>query len=201
MTEKTKKEVRLLPPKPARTVVTIRGLSSLIVHYFHPEKKGAMLKKQEKKSIQKEAKDVQKEFEMALYPNPRRNGKHVFPAGGLKAACVEAAKTFMPDIDKTKARGAFFIVDDWLEIDGPEPTMRQDNVRLSGRAGVADIRIRPEFKNWKMRVELEYDENGPISLEQIINLIKTAGFYVGIGEWRPSSKKGGIHGRFEIAES
>jgi hypothetical protein len=61
--------------------------------------------------------------------------------------------------------------------------------------GTADIRYRPEFKQWKMPVTLKFNA-AVISVEQIANLLNTAGFGVGIGEWRP--EKNGSYGRFHV---
>ena len=203
--EKTTKNIpeviHLLPIKPKLAKIKIRGLTSLLVHYFHPEKQKAILDKQQKKATERKPKDIQHEFEMSLYP--KQNGKHVYPSGNIKAACVDAAHTFVPTITKKQARGMFFIPVDWLVIEGPDPVTHKANVKLDGMGGVTDIRIRPEFKEWQMTIPIEYDENGPLSIEQIVNLIQKAGFYVGTGEWRPLPKKGkpGIHGRFEIVKS
>jgi len=200
--EKTKKNIpeaiQLLSPKSKLAKIKIRGLTSLIVHFFHPERQKSILDKQQKKATEKKPKNIQHEFEISLYP--KQNGKHVYPSANIKAACVDAAHTFEPTINKKQASGMFFIPVDWLEIEGPEPVLHQANVKLSGAGGVTDIRIRAEYKEWQMTIPIEYDENGPLSIEQIINLIQKAGFYVGTGEWRPLPKKGkpGIHGRFEI---
>ena len=61
--------------------------------------------------------------------------------------------------------------------------------------GTADIRYRPEFRDWKIPVSIKFNANA-VSAEQIANLLNTAGFAIGIGEWRP--ERNGSYGRFHV---
>lgn len=182
---KQKKEmVELVPPKPITTNITIEGISSLLANRRTAE----MIKK---KTVQEKDEEVQ--FEKALYP--KMNGNHTFPSIAIKKATINAAHTFATSIPKTRARGAFDIPVDYIEIKGSEPTMRKD-IAVNKPKGAIEI-VRAEFKlPWKSTFPIVYDANGPLELNQIINLINIAGYYVGIGAWRPSCD--GIHGRFKI---
>ena len=194
MSEKTKKEVKPILDRPniVRTKVKIKGLTSLIVNAVNEEVVNSILKTQTTgKSARREPKNVENEFRKSLYP--QQNGHHVFKSVAVKKSIIGAAHTFAPNIPKTLARGVFIPID-WLVIEGSEPTPRQDMVRVGMKK--ADIRIRAEFKEWEMEVPLEFDENGPMTLDMIINLLDIAGHNVGIGDWRPSC--GGMHGRFEV---
>ena len=62
--------------------------------------------------------------------------------------------------------------------------------------GTADIRYRGEFKEWKASFILRYNAN-VIGPEQILNLFNTAGFAIGVGEWRP--QRDGSFGMFHVA--
>jgi len=62
--------------------------------------------------------------------------------------------------------------------------------------GTADIRYRPVFENWYMDLQLEYNANSNVTLEQILNIIEAGGYGVGIGEWRP--EKDGRFGTYHI---
>ncbi len=53
------------------------------------------------------------------------------------------------------------------------------------------------FTNWYMDLEVAYNTNGLLSIEQIINMINLGGFVCGIGEWRP--EKDGMYGMFHVA--
>jgi len=71
--------------------------------------------------------------------------------------------------------------------------MRTDRVTIG--MGTTDIRYRAEFKEWSADVPIVFNE-GVISLEQLVNLFKIAGFGVGVGEWRP--ERDGIHGTWDV---
>jgi hypothetical protein len=121
------------------------------------------------------------------------------PANALKLASVGACRQDL-GIPMTKARGTFHVVGYYLPILDAKtgkpaiPYMRQDVVRLPN--GSPDIRFRGSFENWKMEVPVRYN-TGVISLDEIANLLNTAGFAVGLGEWRP--EKGGSFGMFRVA--
>jgi len=74
--------------------------------------------------------------------------------------------------------------------------MREDMVRVGGISKTADIRHRAEFDDWYMDLEIEWNKNGPVTIDQIINLINLGGFTNGIGEWRP--EKDGSYGTFRV---
>lgn len=171
--------------------VTLIGDSSLISHAWSPEAKGAMLMKQMKKAKQaKAAKDPEKDYEQSMYGYPE--GGFGFPTIAFKAAAVDAC-SHIAGYTKVEARGAFHINGELVKIEG-KPTPREDMVRIA--MGTADIRYRGEFKKWRTTFELRYNVN-VISPEQILNLFNTAGFAIGVGEWRP--QRDGSHGMFHVA--
>jgi hypothetical protein len=61
--------------------------------------------------------------------------------------------------------------------------------------GSTDLRYRPQFDDWSVKITAQVDAD-ILSADILANLVKRAGFGVGIGEWRP--EKGGDFGRFEI---
>ena len=94
----------------------------------------------------------------------------------------------------TDMRRAFHIDGDLVEIKSEQhPQMRMDMVRIG--MGTADVRFRPEFRDWSADVPIRFNE-AVISVEQIVNLFNLAGFGVGIGEWRP--EKDGQWGMFHV---
>jgi hypothetical protein len=62
--------------------------------------------------------------------------------------------------------------------------------------GAADIRYRAEYPTWHTKVVVRFNAN-VLSPEQILNLLNTGGFAVGVGEWRP--EKDGAYGMFHVA--
>lgn len=168
------------------------GDSPLIVHAWSEKAKKQMLDKQMKKATKgKEAKDPEADYEACFYRTD--TGAFGFPAIGVKAAMVAAARYV--DAKMTVLRGAFHIGVEMLTVIG-EPRPREDMVRLS--LGVADIRYRPEFVDWRIPVTIKYN-TAAISAEQIANLLNVAGFGVGIGEWRP--ERNGSYGRFHVGSA
>jgi len=170
--------------------LTLVGDSSLICHAWSHKAKQMMLDKQMKKAAgAKEAKDPQRDFEESLYPHP--DGGYGFPTIALKSAAVDAC-SHVSSLTKVAARGAFHIDGEMALIKG-KPTMREDMVRIA--MGTADIRHRGEFKTWSVTFDIRINVN-VLSTDQVVNLFETAGFAIGIGEWRPA--KDGSHGMFHV---
>jgi hypothetical protein len=183
----------VLPPLQIETVnVTLIGDTPLIVHRWSEKQKKLMLDKQMKKaSAGKEAKDPERDFRESLYV--LEDGSYGFPIIGFKAAAVTAC-TSIGSMTKVAARQAFHVDGEFAVIEGDEPTMCEDMVRVG--MGTADIRYRGEFKNWFTTIAVKFNAN-VMSAEQILNLMQTAGFAVGVGEWRP--ERDGQFGRFHVA--
>lgn len=170
--------------------IDLVGDSPLICHAWSEKAKRMMLDKQMKKAKPaKEAKDPDADFKSSLYIMD--TGRYGFPAVAFKAAAVDACSS-VDGITKVQARGAFHIVGDLIEITG-EPNPREDMVRVG--MGTADIRYRAEFREWRVRVRIRFNA-GVLSAEQIVNLFNTAGFAVGVGDWRP--QKDGSFGMFHV---
>lgn len=171
--------------------ITLVGDSSLICHNWDAKAVQEMLDKQTGKAkAAKEHKDPEKCFRASLYEHPE--GGYGFPVVAFKSAAVDAC-SHVDGVTKVEARGAFHIQGEMAKIEG-EPTMRKDMVRIG--MGTADIRFRGEFKQWQTTLTVRYNAN-VLSLEQIVNLFQTAGFAIGVGEWRP--QKDGSHGMFHVA--
>lgn len=63
--------------------------------------------------------------------------------------------------------------------------------------GGATMRARPKFDEWSLNVTVEYDER-VISRADLLSAINDAGRFAGLGEYRPSSPKGGQFGRYAV---
>lgn len=176
-----------------RASITLKGDSPLIVHAWSEKAKREILDKQMKKAKSaKEAKNPDALFQEALYRMPGEYDIYGFPAVAFKSAAVDAC-SMVSDMTKVNARGAFHIQGDMIKLDYTELVQREDMVRIA--MGTADVRIRPEFRNWSVNFEVRYN-SGIISLDQLANLFNVAGFSIGIGEWRP--QKDGSFGMFHV---
>lgn len=170
--------------------ITLVGDSALIMHKWSEKAKKEMLDKQMKRAkTAKAAKDPEQDYKDSMYVE---DGKYVFPVVAFKSAAVDAC-SHVEGVTKVEARGAFHINGEWAVIDG-KPNMREDMVRVG--MGTADIRYRGEFKKWSTELTVRYNSN-VLSAEQIVNLFNTAGFAIGVGEWRP--QKDGSFGMFHVA--
>lgn len=183
-----------IPPmtiKKAR--ITLEGDSPLIVHAWDEKAKQEILDKQMKKAKQaKAAKDPDAMYEACFHRMP--DGAYAFPSVAFKSAAVTAC-SHVADITKVAARGAFHIQGDLLPLSYSDIERRVDMVRIA--MGTADVRIRPQFNGWSVSFIVRYNAN-VLSLDQIAILFDTAGFAVGVGEWRP--EKDGSNGMFHVAD-
>lgn len=199
---KKKVEVAVLKELDLRmTKIKIKGISPLIMHKWSEKVKKEMLDKQMKKTVKKEAKDPEEQFESSVYRLD--DGGLCFPADAFKASMVRGAKALglvMKDM-----KSAFFVEgiyssrDDRLMVPiSGKLEMREDMVRLQGTT--SDIRFRGQIVDWTAELEISYNAE-VVSFDQIVNMLQSAGFGVGIGEWRPSSPNtSGTFGRFEVVK-
>ncbi len=134
----------------------------------------------------------------ALYClDPVRDGAQFgFPAIAFERAIVASAMRFT-SLKGTELRGTFQVIpgsDGYLPIRDREWIMaRHDGRNKSG--GLIKL-IRPLFMTgWRMTLPIEFNPD-LISDENLINLLNLAGFYIGIGAFRPEKK--GPYGRFEV---
>lgn len=187
--------------------ITLIGDSPLIVHAWSSKAKKEMLDKQMKKAKgAKEAKDPRADFKDSLYRLP---GGYGFPSIAFKAAAITAV-TSVSGVTKVAARQVFHVVGESVDIDGAfdgvkmradliriegaDPRMREDMVRVG--MGAADLRYRGEFWPWHAKVLVRFNVN-VLSPAQILNLFNIAGFAVGVGEHRP--ERNGDNGMFHVA--
>lgn len=187
--------------------VTLIGDEPLIVHAWSLKAKRMMFDKQTKAATAgREAKNPLADFESSLYRFP--DGGYGFPSVAFKAACVTAC-TSIADITKVAARQAFHVMGEGVDISGAfeglkmranlarinaKPHMREDMVRVGMEK--ADLRYRGEFWPWHCKVLVKWNAR-LLSAPQIMNLFNTAGFAVGVGEWR--AEKDGMNGLFHVA--
>ncbi len=189
--------ISLKPIARAKMTFGIRGTSPIIMHQWSEKAKSMMRDKQQagKKTRERELRKPEDEAEAATYRT--ESGDVGIPAMAFKSSILTAAHKDI-GIEKTLVRKALFLIckDPGLVIafsECDEPIVREDMVRVG--MGAADLRYRPEFRNWKCVVELEIDAE-LLQAGDVLALIGRAGFGVGLCEWRP--EKGGEFGRYEV---
>lgn len=175
--------------------ITIEGTSILVTHGWSPLNLEAIRRKKAgQKTKTRTVCDPQAEAEAATYRT--MDGRFGVPVTALKSSIISAAHKDI-GIEKTLVRKSFFILCEdtrgVLPIRCEEPVIREDNVRVG--MGAADLRYRPEFRDWECDIEIEYDADN-LTPEDIVNLINRAGFGIGICEFRP--EKGGDWGRYRV---
>lgn len=209
MTKKVEeKEIILKPIKIKKVEITIKGKSPLIINNFSEKSRQQILDSQMKKPKTKDLRNPIEDFMRACYwltPMPtefteesfekalKEGARFGFPSKGIKASIVSGAYRNGATKDKVSLYGAFFIPEEFIEVKYDKIEMREDYVRIAH--GGTDVRFRPEFKDWTMTFEMEYNEN-VYSLDQLINFINLGGFSCGLGEMR--TEKGGNFGSYEV---
>jgi len=195
------------PPESSKTIqipafrrafieARIVGATPLISHRYSERAMKEMQDAQGGAAKTKKAPRVpEQDFQEAQYRLD--DGRHAFPAIGIKKAMVLAGQRFGAE-KGTELYGAFTIPGEFLPLEiAAEPRMRSDRVVLSGASRTASIAYRPEYWPWAIVVPISFNATF-ISLDQIINLLTMAGQSVGIGDWRVDKK--GNFGTWDVAD-
>lgn len=190
-----KKLISIRPIQRMMVTMRILGLTPLIQHAWAEKAKQMMRDKHAgKKTKSREARDPEKEGYDAAYRTAK--GDYGIVLTALKSSIIGAAHKDL-GIEKTLVRKALFIhCDDpghVLKMECSEPVIQEDNVRVG--QGQADLRYRPYFYEWSVKVTFEIDAE-LLKVDDLVALVDRAGFGVGIGEWRP--EKSGEFGRFKV---
>lgn len=200
---------------PALTRGTFRayivGESPLIVHAWSQKALIEMLAKQMGQKLPRYPKSPGNDFLSSIYRC--EDGDYAFPATGLKRSIVTACTSMNKEITKVAALQAFRVAAEQgysqsafagfktpmqlVRVYSPNaPQIREDAVRLNG--STADLRYRAEFWPWAMVVEIVFN-NRVVTPATVAALVDTAGFAVGLGEWR--QEKSGTYGAFRLADA
>lgn len=180
------------------------GTAPLVTARF--AKKGEIMLKQQqgstaKKGKAKEARDFTRDYEEAKHIDVRDGwcGVH---AGAFRAALVSACR--LVNFKMTLAKLSLFILADGFDQDG-NPIVRINGTpemvthHTRNATGVVDIRARPMWREWSIRLRVRFDGD-QFTATDVANLLMRVGAQVGIGEGRPDSKNsvGQGWGTFDI---
>lgn len=187
--------------------VTVRNKpgSPLVVHAFSEKAKREIRDKQARAGARgRGARDPQADFLAARYLDA--DGRECVPAAALKKALVSAARA-SKDLTQVGMRQAFFVSPADtpggelvpIETHAGEPAVgvrREDAVKIG--IDTRDLAYRPEYAEWQLRITIEFD-SGIVSEAQLLDLVRKAGWGVGICEGRPERSALGW-GRFELVQ-
>jgi hypothetical protein len=186
------------------------GVTPLVSNNFGKEMQDKMAERQKKgsqanKDRIRKPKDFEADFRASLHVSTE--GWIGFPASTFRQALVDACRAV--GYKMTLAKMAVFVLADGEDVDsgqplvkvlGPKPERFTTYVRLAD--GSPDIKSRGRWKEWKIKLSVEFDED-MFSAYDVSNLLIRVGRQVGIGAGRPFSKTscGQDWGRFRLSGS
>lgn len=188
------REIQIPAPRFETLEFRLIGAAPYMQARFAEKARNAMREKHEAGSVarkgkKKEARDFKSDFEQAIHRSTE--GWIGIPAGAFRAAAVSACR--LVGFKMTMAKLSFFVEADGFDaLDGTpliriegEPEVSEMMVRNA--TGVADIRVRPLWREWACNLRVRFDCD-QFTREDIANLVMRVGMQVGIGEGRPDSK-------------
>jgi hypothetical protein len=224
-TDETKQVITINPVKVVKANITLVGDTPLIIHAWGEKAKREMLEAQQKLKKDKKAKEIRDpfaEFMDALYwitPKPaehtpeafekavREGAKFGFPTSAIKQAALSACyragvipnqmgmkcSFYLNPIEGANlGTGSELAV---IDTDTP-PRFREDMVKIGAMTKVADLRYRPAFEHWKIRLVISLIDVGVFTMDSIVNAINMGGYMNGIGEWR--MERDGDFGHYHV---
>ena len=208
-TAKKNEVVTITPPNFQRIKLVLEGTAPLMQARFSAKAMQAMMAKHAagstaKKGGKKEPRDFDDDFKQAMHVST--DGWIGVPAAAIRNACIDVCR--MVGFKMTHARMSIFCEADGndkvdgaplVKLNAPEP--ERVDMATRNATGVADIRVRPMWRKWKLPVVLRFDAD-QFTANDVVNLISRAGEQVGIGEGRPFSKSsnGLGYGTFRVVE-
>ena len=144
-----------------------------------------------KKGGKKEARDFDEDFRQAMHVSTE--GWVGVPASAIRNACIDVCR--MVGFKMTHARMSIFVEADGNDALDGIPLVKMDagepervDMAVRNATGVADIRVRPMWREWKLPVRVRFDAD-QFTVSDVFNLLARAGEQVGLGEGRPYSKQ------------
>ena len=195
--EKTEaKEIVINPLLIASMKAKIVGISPILLNKMSDKDKQTMLDKQMGKGAEKnKIRNPTQEVEDKIHR--MENGEVGIPIVAIKKSMVEAAPLL--EMEKKLVRGSLFIIADegnLVPLKYKKMVVNEAITRDSGISRTPRTTFRPEFRDWSCEFNIKYNAK-QVTPEQILNLLKVAGFHIGLGSWRPLTD--GSFGTFTVA--
>lgn len=176
--------------------VPIVGTAPYVQNKFSARAKEAFRQKmvegsQSKKGKKREPRDFEADYRGAMHIS--EEGWYGIPASCFRNGMISACRTV--GFRMTLAKLSLFIEADGFDKDEGLPLVRiktgeprKLEMAVRNESGVADIRARPQWREWSADVRIKYDADS-FSEADIGNLMLRLGQQVGIGAGRPDSKE------------
>lgn len=188
--------VQIAAPKIRTAEFTLIGTSPFVQLRFSQKAMNAMMDKmkaggQAKSKKVREARDFDEDFRQAMHIS--QEGWVGIPAGAFRAAMISACR--LVNFKMTLAKLSVFIEQDGLDVVDGIPLVRliagepeKNIMAVRNATGVADIRCRPMWREWSVKLRVRFDED-QFSITDISNLLMRVGQQVGLGEGRNDSRE------------
>lgn len=174
--------------------VPIKGKTPLLMDKMSEETKQEILAKQTgiTRSNKKKVRDTKEESLSAVHITSK--GQIGFPSAGFKKGMMDCT-SFVGDkfFSKKLVQGIMIINAE----EGLIPIKFKKQSILEHNIGNI-TKFTPQFHDWSCELEIQFDANN-LCAEDIFRLLNYAGFYTGIGAWRPRGRDGGS-GEFGMYE-
>lgn len=212
---------KILIPMPKMEVIqmTLRGIAPLVIRAWDEKTQQQLADKQSTNTKTKKAREArQPDDVMNAAKYVSTEGWDGVPAAAFKAAMVRAVDLLnlsKSDMNMTRAALCIFVKHDGMEKPrkqlGNMATVSTRLLKIIGppaknypkmqptASGTPYMSYRPMYDPWSVILRVEFNSL-LLSAEDIVNLAATAGYFVGVGEHRPSARESrtGEYGRWEI---
>lgn len=196
-TPKSEEIVKISPPDIRTAEFTIRGNAPLVISAFSAKAQNQMKAVQEAGSTAKsKRKRPPRDFDADLLRalHVAQEGWEGINAIAFKHALVSACRTV--GFKMTLAKLGLFVEPEGFDRESGVPLIRvlsdkgyeQSIMPAPNTNGGFDLRVRPMWREWRMKLRISYDAD-MFTLSDVANLLMRAGRQVGVGEGRPDSKK------------
>lgn len=188
-------EVAIKPPKIETAHFHIVGTSPYVQCRFSQKAMNMMAEKMlaggpAKSKRVREARNFEEDFRQAMHISTE--GWCGIPAGAFRNAMISACR--LVGFKMTLAKLSVFVEADGFDaVDGVplikiNGTPERIDMAVRNATGVADIRVRPMWREWSADLRIRYDAD-QFTLNDVTNLLARVGMQVGIGEGRPDSRE------------
>lgn len=194
MAKEAKETVTIKEPNIQVAAFRIVGLSPYVQARFSAKAMQAMREKhlagsQANKGKKREPRDFADDYEQAKHVSTE--GWLGIPAGAFRQAMISACR--LVGFKMTLAKLSVFVLQDGIDKVDSTPLVRihgepnQLEMATRNATGVADLRVRPCWREWFADVRVQYDAD-QFTREDVRRLMTRVGLQVGIGEGRPDSR-------------